>query len=134
ERLLPRHRREFALALGADAAQRRCQAPRRVHELMVAVDLGAGKAGGERIGVIALDTDYAATLDVGEHGAHVGAIVGANDANGLQAGPPWRTWGEDGRGALCDRESAAGSPIGEAAEVVGVTSGRILNGAATASI
>ena len=94
ERLVPADRRELALALGADAAQRRRQALGRMHQLVVAVDLGAGKAGGERIGVIALDADHAAVLDLGQHRAHVGAVVGAHDAYGLQLGPPWRAGGQ----------------------------------------
>ena len=47
ERLVPGDRREFALALGADAAQRRLDALGRMHEFGVAVDLGAGEPGGE---------------------------------------------------------------------------------------
>ncbi len=46
---------ELALALGADAAQRRGDAVRRMDQFGVAIHLGAGKARGERLVGIALD-------------------------------------------------------------------------------
>ena len=57
------------------------EALRRVHQLGVAVDLGAGEAGGERLVGIALDAHDAAVLDLGQQRAHVGAIMRADDAN-----------------------------------------------------
>jgi hypothetical protein len=95
ERRLPSHRRKPAFALGAHAAQR-CRKPLwRVHELMIAVHLGAGKAGRQRVGAVTLDADDAPILDVGEHRAHVRTIVRTYDADGLhlvllRIAGPWR--------------------------------------------
>ena len=55
ERRVPGDRREPALALRANASQRRGEAFRRMHQFGVAVHFGAGKAGGERLVGIALD-------------------------------------------------------------------------------
>src|SRR5262249_29522378 len=54
-----------------------------------AVDFGAGKTGRERIGRVAWDAHHAAAFHVGQHRAHIGAVVGTHDAYGLQVGPPW---------------------------------------------
>ncbi len=85
ERLVPADRREFALALGAGAAQRRLQPRRRMHQLGVAVDLGAGKAGGEGLLGIAGDAHDAAVFDLGQQRAHVRAIMRTDDANRFHA-------------------------------------------------
>ena len=82
ERLVPGDRREFALALGAGAAQRRRDALGRMHQLGVAVDLGAGKAGRVRLIRVALDAHDLAVLDMGHERAHVGTIVRTDNANG----------------------------------------------------
>ena len=55
ERHLPADWRELPLAFRADAAQWRRQPLRRMHHLGVAIDLGAGKAGGEGMIGVALD-------------------------------------------------------------------------------
>ena len=66
ERLVPADRREFALALRPNPAQRRPDALGRMHQLGVAIDLGAGKAGGEGLLRVALDAQYAPVLDLGQ--------------------------------------------------------------------
>jgi hypothetical protein len=104
ERLVPGNRRELALAFGADAAQGGCQAPGRIEELVVVVDLGAGIAGGQWIGGIAPDARDATILNIGEHGAHVGTIMGADDTNGLQTGSPCE------RGQVLGRTCRQGGP------------------------
>ena len=68
---------------GADAAQRRADALRRMHELGVAIDLGAGEPGGERLLRVAAHAPHAAVLDLGEQRAHVRAVMRADDANGF---------------------------------------------------
>ena len=52
-----------------------------MHQLGVAVDLGAGEAGGEGLVGIALDAHDPPSSTVGEERAHVGAIVRADDAD-----------------------------------------------------
>ncbi len=88
ERRVPRDRRELAVALGADASQRRGEALRRMHQLGVAVHLGAGKAGGERLVGIALDAHDATVLHMRQQRAHVGTIVPTDHANSFHASPP----------------------------------------------
>src|SRR5204862_6042965 len=80
ERRLPADRRELALALLPDAAQRRRQPLRRVDELGVAVDLGAGKAGGERLIGVALDAPAPPVLAFGQRRAHVRTIMRTDDS------------------------------------------------------
>src|SRR5437763_1298688 len=80
-RFCPAYRSEFAVALGAGAAQRRLDALRRMHEFGVAVDLGAGEAGGEGLLRVAAHAQHAAILDLGQQRAHVGAVMRADDAN-----------------------------------------------------
>ena len=81
ERLVPGDRHEPTRALGAVPPERRRQPLRRVHQLGVAIDLGAGKAG--RIGLVrvALDAHHPVVLDMGKQGTHVGAIMGAGNAD-----------------------------------------------------
>src|SRR5262249_61874535 len=74
ERVIPCRRNEAPLALGTRAAQGGRHALRRVHHLMVVVDLGARKAGSEGVIGIALDPHDAPILDVGEERALVGAL------------------------------------------------------------
>ncbi len=74
-----------ACAFGADAAQRRFQPRRRMHQLGVAVDLGAGKAGGKRVGRIAGNAFDAPAIDLGQQGAHIRAIMRADDADRFHA-------------------------------------------------
>ena len=59
-----RDRREAPLALGAGAAQRRQHALRRVHQLVLAVHLGAGEARRHRMLGIALQLEKPPVLDV----------------------------------------------------------------------
>ena len=81
EGLVPAHRPELAGALRPRAAERRPHAIRRVHQLGLPPDLRAHEAGGERLVGIALDADQASLVDVGEDGAHVGAVVSAHRAD-----------------------------------------------------
>ena len=104
ERLVPGDRRELAFALRADAAQRRGEALGRMHQFGVAVDLGAGKAGGERLVGIALDAHHASVLDMRKQRAHVGTIVRTDHADGFHASSP-KQQATDGTpsDARCDR-------------------------------
>ena len=101
---VPGDRRELALALRADAAQRRRQAFGRMHQFGVAVDLGAGEAGGERLVGIALDAHHASVLDMRQQRAHVGTIVRTDHADGFHASSP-RQQAIDGtpERSRCDR-------------------------------
>ncbi len=79
ERLVPGHRREAPLALGADAAQRRLQAPGPVYPLGVrAGDLGADHPGGVGIGARAADLHDLRVLDGHGEAAGVRAIERAD--------------------------------------------------------
>src|SRR3990172_6336328 len=88
ERLLPRDRSEAALALPARPAQRRPDPIGGVHQLVVVVDLRAGEPGSERVSRVALDADDAPVVDVGDQRALVGAVVGADGADGPGHGDP----------------------------------------------
>ncbi len=83
-----RDRCESALALGADAAQRRLQALGGVHQFGVAVDLGAGEAGGERLVRIAFHASDPAVLDMRQQRAHVWTVVCTDDPNGFHVSSP----------------------------------------------
>ena len=74
----------FALTFIAGAAQRRCQALGRVHQLGIAVYLGAGKPGSERLLRVALDPGDPPILDMGQQRAHVGTIMCADDPDLFQ--------------------------------------------------
>ena len=79
-RFLPGDGRKLAAALGADAAQRRRQAPRVVGAFEIAVHLAAQLALGDRVVGVAPDVDGAAGGAVHGHlpAAGVGAVVRAD--------------------------------------------------------
>src|SRR5271165_3897930 len=85
ERLVPADWCEPAFALGADPVQRRREALGRVDQLGVAVDLSAGKTGGEGLIGVALDPDDPTILDICQQRAHVGTVVRANHSDRLQS-------------------------------------------------
>ena len=107
ERLVPADRLELALALGADAPQRRRQPLGRVHQLDVAVDLGAGKAGGERTGpgspwmrTTRPSSTWASSEHMsGQSWAHTTRIVCKSGLHGDA--------GEGIRGALCEKTNCS---------------------------
>ncbi len=84
ERLVPADRRKLPGTFRPDPAQRGFEALGRMHELGVAVDLGAGKAGGERMVGIAVDPYHPPVLDPRQQRAHVGAIMRAHHPHRFQ--------------------------------------------------
>jgi hypothetical protein len=55
------------------------------HQLGVAGDLGAGKAGGEAVRRVAGDADDAAAIDLGQERTHVGAVMPTDDSDRFHA-------------------------------------------------
>src|SRR5262249_60735443 len=62
ERLLPADRCEASLALGADALERREHALGGMHPLVLAIDLGAGEAGGHGMLGVARSEEHTSEL------------------------------------------------------------------------
>src|SRR5690606_15703648 len=88
ERLVPAHGPEGALALGADAHERRGDAPGPVHAPRVALDLGADVAGGE--GVAHAPGRRADPRELAALHLHLqGAAVGAVERAGRQGNRGW---------------------------------------------
>ncbi len=114
ERLVPAHRPELGGSLRPRPAERSPHAIRRVHQLGLPAHLRAHEAGGERLVGIAFDADEAPLVDVGEDGAHVGAVVSAHRTDHRRHADRPPSAPRAGRGpvsAIDTRLSAEGWPL-----------------------
>jgi hypothetical protein len=80
ERLIPGDRRELALPLGADPAQRRQHPMGSVQVLAEPPHLAADEAVGDRVAPIAVDPGHPAGLDLDLEAAQVRAVEGTGAA------------------------------------------------------